>query len=151
MASPTQWTWVWVNSGSWWWTGRPGVLQSMGSQIVRHDWVTKLNWTLISLSLCCWLWSRPLFPLMKLLQRYKSGLFLRYSLTSSWCNPSGFSFFKGTLCHSSKTLFWPSILLYTRLWRVFFRDLILFWKLDFINIVSRQNFQKVKNNNVTQI
>ena len=42
MASPTQWTWVWVNSGSWWWTGRPGVLQSMGSQRVRHDW-TDLN------------------------------------------------------------------------------------------------------------
>ena len=44
MASPTQWTWVWVNSGSWWWTGRPGVLQSMGSQSVGHDWVTELNW-----------------------------------------------------------------------------------------------------------
>ena len=37
MASPTQWTWIWVNSGSWWWTGRPGVLQFMGSQRVRHD------------------------------------------------------------------------------------------------------------------
>ena len=45
MALPTQWKWVWVNSGSWWWTGRPGVLQSLGSQRVRHDWVTKLNWT----------------------------------------------------------------------------------------------------------
>ena len=45
MASPTQWWWVWVNSGSWWWTGRPGVLPSMGSQRVRHDWVTELNWT----------------------------------------------------------------------------------------------------------
>ena len=45
MASPTQWTWVWVNSRSWWWTERPGVLQSMGSQRVRHDWVTELNWT----------------------------------------------------------------------------------------------------------
>ena len=44
MASPTQWTWVWVNSGSWWRTGRPGVLQSMGSQRVEHDWVTELNW-----------------------------------------------------------------------------------------------------------
>ena len=44
MASTTQWTWVWVNSGSWWWTGRPGVLQSMGSQRVRHDWATELNW-----------------------------------------------------------------------------------------------------------
>ena len=36
---------VWVNSGSWWWTGRPGVLQSMGSKTVRHDWVSELNWT----------------------------------------------------------------------------------------------------------
>ena len=45
MASPTQWAWVWVNSRSWWWTARPGVLQSMGSQRVRHDWVTELNWT----------------------------------------------------------------------------------------------------------
>ena len=44
MASPTQWTWVWVNSRSWWWTGRPGVLQSMGSQRVRHNWATELNW-----------------------------------------------------------------------------------------------------------
>ena len=45
MASPTQWAWVWVNSGSWWCTGRPGVLQSMGSLGVEHDWVTELNWT----------------------------------------------------------------------------------------------------------
>ena len=45
MVSPTQWTWVWVNSGSWWWTGRPGVLRFMGSQRVRHDWATELNWT----------------------------------------------------------------------------------------------------------
>ena len=45
MASLTQWTWVWVNSGSWWWTGRPGVLRFMGSQRVEHDWVTELNWT----------------------------------------------------------------------------------------------------------
>ena len=45
MASLTQWTWVWVDSGSWWWTGKPGVLQSMGSQRVGHDWATKLNWT----------------------------------------------------------------------------------------------------------
>ena len=44
MASPTRWTWVWVNSGSWWWTGRPGVLQFMGSQRVRHNWATELNW-----------------------------------------------------------------------------------------------------------
>ena len=44
MASPVRQTWVWVGSGSWWWTGRPGMLQSMGSQRVGHDWVTELNW-----------------------------------------------------------------------------------------------------------
>ena len=42
MASPTQWTWVWVNSRSWWWTGC-SVLWSMGSQRIRHDWETELN------------------------------------------------------------------------------------------------------------
>ena len=46
MASLTQWTWVWANSRSWWWTRRPGVLQSIGTQIVRQDWVTELNWIL---------------------------------------------------------------------------------------------------------
>ena len=44
MASPIQWTWVWGNSRSWWWTERPGVLWFMGSQRVRHDWATELNW-----------------------------------------------------------------------------------------------------------
>ena len=51
MASPTRWTWVWVNSGSCWWTGRPGVLQFMGSQGVGHDWVTELNWTDVDIKL----------------------------------------------------------------------------------------------------
>ena len=46
MASPTQLTWVWASSGSWWWTGKPGMLQSMGSQRVGHDWVAELNWTM---------------------------------------------------------------------------------------------------------
>ena len=45
MASRTWCTWVWVNSRSWWWTGRPGVLRFMGLQRVVHDWVTELNWT----------------------------------------------------------------------------------------------------------
>ena len=45
MASPTQWTWVWVSSASWWWTGRPGVLRFMGSQRVGHNWATELNCT----------------------------------------------------------------------------------------------------------
>ena len=45
MTSPTRWTWVWVSSGSWWWTGRPGLLQSTELQRVEHDRATKLNWT----------------------------------------------------------------------------------------------------------
>ena len=45
MASPTRWAWVWVDSGSWWWTGRPGVLRFMGSQRVGHDWATEQNWS----------------------------------------------------------------------------------------------------------
>ena len=45
MASLTRWTWVWVNSGRWWWTGRPGVLRFMGSQRVGHDWATDLIWS----------------------------------------------------------------------------------------------------------
>ena len=44
MASPTRWTWVWASSGSWWWTRKPGMLQSMGSQRVGHNWATELNW-----------------------------------------------------------------------------------------------------------
>ena len=49
-ASLTQWTWVWESSGSWWWTGKPGVLQSMGLQRVGHNWETELNWYIILLS-----------------------------------------------------------------------------------------------------
>ena len=45
MTSPSQWTWVWANSGSSWWTGRPGMLQSMRLQRIRHEWVNELNWT----------------------------------------------------------------------------------------------------------
>ena len=54
MASPTQWTWVWVSFRSWWWTRKPGVLQSMGSQRVGHDW-TELNWKMCSTSNQVWI------------------------------------------------------------------------------------------------
>ena len=47
MASRTRWMWVWVNSGRWWWTGRPGVLRFMWLQRVGHDWATELNWSLV--------------------------------------------------------------------------------------------------------
>ena len=62
MASPMQWTWVWVNSGSWWWTGKPHVLQSIESQRVGHDWAIELNWTELkpsqsSRAQCCFNWS----------------------------------------------------------------------------------------------
>ena len=50
VSSLTQWTWVWISSSSWWWTGKPGVLQSMGSQRVGHDWMTELNWELLTFS-----------------------------------------------------------------------------------------------------
>ena len=50
-----QWTWVWISSESWWWTGKPGVLQLMGSQRVGHDWVTeRLNWTELNIPLFIW-------------------------------------------------------------------------------------------------
>ena len=56
MASPTLWTWVWVNSRSCWRTGRPGMLWFMGSQRVGHDWVTELNWTeALRQSSYCWM------------------------------------------------------------------------------------------------
>ena len=51
MASSTRWMWVWMNSGSWWGTGSPGMLQFMGSQRVGHNWATELNWTELNLIL----------------------------------------------------------------------------------------------------
>ena len=67
MTSLTQWTWVWVNSSSWWWTGRPSVLQFMGSQRIRHDWAAKLksSWFLgkIKLKVCLWIFSAFLLAL----------------------------------------------------------------------------------------
>ena len=53
MASLTQWTWVWASSGSWWWTGRPLVLQSMGLQRVGHNWATELNWMILLYAMFC--------------------------------------------------------------------------------------------------
>ena len=75
MASPTQWTWVWVNSGSWWWTGRPGVLQSMGLQRVRREWATELNWTLFP-TLCPQVHSLSLCLYSCLINRFISTIFL---------------------------------------------------------------------------
>ena len=65
MASLTQWTWVWVNSRSWWWTGSPGVLRFIGSQRVKHDWGTELNWTVSTWKIKCT--KGPLFSSMQVL------------------------------------------------------------------------------------
>ena len=69
MASLTRWAWVWVNSGSWWWTGRPGMLWFMGSQRVGHNWGTELNWTCLTLCnpMDC---SRPCFPVFHYLLQF---------------------------------------------------------------------------------
>ena len=64
MASPTRWTWVWVNSRRWWWTERPGMLWFMGSQRVGHDWATELNWFQCQRLLC---YTFPLYLSSRLL------------------------------------------------------------------------------------
>ena len=69
IASPTQWTWVWVDSGSWWWTGRPGMLRFMVLQRVRHNWATELYWILY---VKC-----PSYSHFFLLHRHKSKSFWR--------------------------------------------------------------------------
>ena len=102
MASPTRWTWVWMNSGSWWWTGRPGVLWFMGSQRVRHDWVTELNWTEILFS------RKNLFYSLQLLQNSKmfrdQTLSLFQSVTSkNWlCFDTSWHFFLFLDCLGSE-------------------------------------------------
>ena len=53
VASPPQWTWVWVSSRRWWRTGKPGMLQSMGSQRVKHDWVTKQQLVMVVIAQIC--------------------------------------------------------------------------------------------------
>ena len=78
MASPTRWTWVWTSSGSWWWTGKPGMLQSMGLQRVGHNWVTELNWTewlMMSSIFSCACW-----PFVNLLRNIYSKYFGLFSL-----------------------------------------------------------------------
>ena len=78
MSWPTQWTWVWVSSRRWWRAGRPGKLQSMGLQRVRHDWATELNWT-ANIRLPQWLshvQSLKKYCWLQLLNRFRTWLFL---------------------------------------------------------------------------
>ena len=93
MASPTRWTWVWVSSKSWWWTGRPGVLQPMGSQRVRNEWATELNG--IELVCVCVSWTSILCTIIMLVrdphprmvvgsisEKWNSNLILDVGITS---------------------------------------------------------------------
>ena len=82
MASLTQWTWVWVNSGSWWWTVKPGVLQSTGSQRVGHDSVTRLNWDVHAL------WKYNVYTHVPL--NYKTPYFSYCLRLLACCVPSTF-------------------------------------------------------------
>ena len=115
MVSLTLWTWVWVSSGIWWWTGKPDMLQSMRSQRVGHDWVTERTKSFfifsfneynrsdfsidhLVMSMCCWrgylLWpvcslSKTLLPLpcFILYSKAKLACYSRYLLTSYFCIP----------------------------------------------------------------
>ena len=97
MLSPTQWTWVCVNSGCWWWTGRPGVLQSTGLQRAKHDWAT--DWT-------NWTWHIFLsfaFVVYSTTQTYKS--------ITSWCSaPVSPSFITIYHIHVMITWIWSFLL-----------------------------------------
>ena len=90
MASLTRWTWVWVNSGSWWWTGRPGVLPFMGLQRVRHNWATELNWT--ELNYVCMLQTKlellctcPVVSLCHPMDCSPAGSSVYGSILARWC------------------------------------------------------------------
>ena len=82
MALPTRWTWVWVNSGSWWWTGRPSVLRFMGSQRVGHDWATELKWSDLAWSMHVFVYHDFFGGLLYLLFELKKIFVIRYKVLS---------------------------------------------------------------------
>ena len=94
MASLTQWKWVWVNSGSWWWTVRPGMLQSTGLQRVRHSWATELNWLI--------------YNIMSSANSLTSFQFVFYCFLSTNCYGLDFQYYVKEKCceWSSYSRFW---------------------------------------------
>ena len=106
MASPTQWMWVWANSKSWWWTGKPGMLQSMGLQRVGHGWATELNWTEPD-HLSCLL--RNLYPGQEAIVRTGNGTMYWFQIGNGvcldchsilwlYCHPANLTSVKSTSC-----------------------------------------------------
>ena len=108
MVSLTRWMWIWASSGSWWWTGRPGVLQSMESQKVWQDWANELNWSspeqtapslpssLTTLYLYC-LEHDKLVPTLGLLQWFSPWLTLLFPQLFMWLDPARYSLSVSTL------------------------------------------------------
>ena len=87
MASLTQWTWVKIESGSWWWTGRPGVLWFMGSERVTQDWVTELNWTAFSksvLNICKFTFHVLLKPGLENFDHYFTSVWDEFNCAVVW-------------------------------------------------------------------
>ena len=86
MASPTWWTWAWARSSNWWWTGKPVVLQSMGSKRVGHDWMTELNWIIYNIHFSqVSSGKKIIFPFMHKIWNLKRCNFLNQS---RWPGPS---------------------------------------------------------------
>ena len=103
MASPTQWTWVWINSGSWWWTGRPSMLWFIGSQRIRHEWAAELE-----LDCLLSLFFSILYPLAQ--QELNNGWIIHINYTEflSWASQSNviFPYFELPQC-CMFSLHWP--------------------------------------------
>ena len=143
MASPKWWTWVWVGSRSWWWTGKPGVLQS-DLQGDEHDWATELNW---SHAIWIKLWNELKFKMFYQSMSYLSlqyflpstntaflVLFLFFSLFLAIIGTS--KYFKITICLESKR---NSFIINYQRYRVFKYSL-------FIYMTGKQNYvEKIKN------
>ena len=102
MASLTQWTWVWVNSGSWWWTGRPGMLWCMGSKRVGHNWATKLGFFIVSgLAL------KFLIHLNWFLYKISSGYILQVDISISQHHLRDYSFLHFIFLAPLSKISWP--------------------------------------------
>ena len=101
--------WVWVNSGSWWWTGRPGVLRFMGSQRVGHDWATELNWTELAGHLKTWI-GRIHIQDGSLTWQLPEGLSLSLHgpLHMAACNTNYYSP-EQVVCEKASVLLWASL------------------------------------------